>query len=208
MKGAKWFKKSLIVLVSALTFGLVTPADFNWLGEADSAKHPEKDSQEANSARYGASVQNVNKNIEEELFSQNDFIQNIVSKGEENAYCKFGGKIKPKIQAEFKAVILPKMEAAISEMATSHQEEELRQLAITENPASGRGEKIFHIYNESNGEDIMRFHVRQENPPQEGYWFNFHYHTYHDQFAAHHDLGRIYWDKNTPPKWSSQGMLS
>ena len=42
MKAAVWFRKSLVILVSVLTFGLVTPSDLAWLAEADSLKDTKK----------------------------------------------------------------------------------------------------------------------------------------------------------------------
>src|SRR5690606_5692626 len=79
----------------------------------------------------------------------------------------------------------------------------LEKLAITEKPAGGISEKIFHIYETETNKDIIRFHVRRDKPPLEGYTFNFHYHTYHDQFQTHYALGNIYWDINTRPKWQT-----
>jgi hypothetical protein len=89
----------------------------------------------------------------------------------------------------------------IASLAEQYPEEQLHYLAVTENPSGGMGERIFHIYRVDSGEDIIRFHVRREHPPQDGYWFQFHYHTYHDDFQTHYELGKIYWDKNTPPQW-------
>ncbi|MBR8645438.1 hypothetical protein KEH51_18630 [[Brevibacterium] frigoritolerans] len=37
-------------------------------------------------------------------------------------------------------------------------------MSITEQLSAGRAEKIFHIYDSISGKDIIRFHVRQENP--------------------------------------------
>ncbi|MEW8987992.1 MAG: YpjP family protein, partial [Bacillus sp. (in: firmicutes)] len=84
-----------------------------------------------------------------------------------------------------------------------YPEEDLVHLAISEEPGKGKSEKIFHIKDEKTGEDVIRFHVRRDQPPHEGYWFNFHYHTHHDEYQTHHDLGSIYWAKNTPPNWMS-----
>lgn len=116
---------------------------------------------------------------------------------------KFGSKIGPVIADEFQNVILPKIEKALAEVTEQFPEEDLSYLTISEIPSGGRGEKIFHIYNEKTGKDIIRFHVRRDLRPQEGYWFNFHYHTYHDHFEKHYLLGEIFWDKNTPPRWMS-----
>lgn len=207
MRSAKWLRKCLVVLVSILTFGLVSPSDLHWFAEAE-GKNPKKDSQQEAGVQKGYELLNrESPNIGEPL-DREAFIRELIMKAETHSYMKFGSKIGPKIGDEFKEVILPKMEEAIEQISLQFPEEELMQLAISEKPASGRGEKIFHIYNEKTNEDIIRFHVRQEKPPQEGYWFNFHYHTHHDKFGTHYELGKIYWDRNTPPKWSNAAEIS
>ncbi|MFE5430941.1 YpjP family protein [Peribacillus simplex] len=205
MKAAVWFRKSLVILVSVLTFGLVTPSDLAWLAEADSLKDTKKGLVEEEGLAY---LPSQNSTEREEEFNREEFLSDILNKAEENAFMKFGEKINPKIGDEFKMAILPKMEEAITEMAAQFPDEKLQQLTITEQPSAGRAEKIFHIYDSISGKDIIRFHVRQENPPLEGYWFNFHYHTYHDSFATHYNIGKIYWDKNTPPEWTSKQRLA
>jgi hypothetical protein len=126
-----------------------------------------------------------------------------LKQAEFQSYQKFGTKIKPVIENEFREIILPNIEKALEEMAVQFPEEDLKNLTITEHPGTGHSEKIFNINNPGIGKDVLRFHVRRDNPPQAGYWFNFHYHTYHDDFQSHHELGSIYWAKNTPPKWMS-----
>ncbi|MBT2649052.1 YpjP family protein [Bacillus sp. ISL-34] len=205
MKAAVWFRKSLVILVSVLTFGLVTPSDLAWLAEADSLKDTKKGIVEEEGLAY---LPSQNSTELEEEFNRQEFLSGILNKAEENAFMKFGDKINPKIGDEFKMAILPKMEEAITEMAAQFPDEKLQQLTITEQPSAGRAEKIFHIYDSNSGKDIIRFHVRQENPPLEGYWFDFHYHTYHDSFATHYNIGKIYWDKNTPPEWTSKQRIS
>lgn len=206
MKTAAWFRKSLVVLVSVLTFGLVTPTDLAWLAEADSLKESKKGLVQGDHHTPFPSAQETSETADP--FDRENFISDILDKAEENAYLKFGQKINPKIGDEFKEVILPKMEETINDIANQFPDEKLQRLTITEQPSAGRSEKIFHIYDTLSGNDIIRFHVRQENPPLEGYWFNFHYHTYHDSFATHYDIGKIYWDKNTPPHWTNQQIIS
>ncbi|MGE7764920.1 YpjP family protein [Peribacillus sp. NPDC096540] len=205
MKATVWFRKSLVILVSVLTFGLVTPTDLAWLAEADSLKDTKKGLVEEEHLAYLSSQKPTEI---EEAFNREEFLSGILDKAEENAFMKFGEKINPKIGDEFKMAILPKMEDAITEITAQFPDEKLQQLTITEQPSAGRAEKIFHIYDSISGKDIIRFHVRQENPPLEGYWFDFHYHTYHDSYATHYDIGKIYWDKNTPPEWTSKQRLS
>jgi hypothetical protein len=133
--------------------------------------------------------------------TRQQFIEQTMEKAIRQSYEKFGRKIAPVIRDEFCDVILPRIEEVIVSLAEQYPEEQLRYLAVTENPSGGMGERIFHIYRVDNGEDIIRFHVRREHPPQDGYWFQFHYHTYYDDFQTHYELGKIYWDKNTPPQW-------
>jgi hypothetical protein len=193
----KWLRKSLVILFSIATFGLVTPPS--------SLAVQEKASEDSisNSAINNENIdQTITSNIEIEQFSKDKFITNLLSEAEQKSYIKFGDKIGGVIEDEFKAVIFPKMEEIITYYLNVEDDEFFQQLEVSK-PSGGTGEKIFHIYNTQTGKDVLRFHVRRENRPLEGYWFNFHYHTYHDSFQSHKDLGSIYWDKNTPPNWMS-----
>src|SRR5690625_2926285 len=100
-------------------------------------------------------------------------------------------------------MILPTMEEALQHILTDIGEEDATYIGITEQLSTGYGEKIFHVYDYRTKNDIARFHVRRDNRPLEGYWFNFHYHLYDDNFEKHYEIGEIYWDKNIPPKWMS-----
>jgi hypothetical protein len=196
----KWARQTLVVMVSILTFGLVSPSQFN---NYVNAEKPDKvDSFESTQAAETSILQST-AYIEESEFDREKFMEKLVKQAEEQSYQKFGSKIKPVIESEFKEAILPNIQKAINQTAVQFPEEDLVNLSITEQPGAGHSEKIFNIKNTVNGKDILRFHVRRDNPPQAGYWFNFHYHTYHDEFQSHHELGSIYWDKNTPPKWMS-----
>lgn len=41
--------------------------------------------------------------------------------------------------------------------------------SIIDQPTDGYGEKIFHIYDIRNEQDIARFHIRRDKRPTEGY---------------------------------------
>ncbi len=192
-------RKSLFVLISILTFGLITPTQLIDPVHADNQY--DRDAFEAPSLDKAA-VQ-TSGYIAESQFNKDEYMEELVKQAESQAYQKFGTRIKPVIENEFRTIILPNIENAISETAAQYSDDDLKNLVITEEPGKGLSEKIFHIKNAETGNDILRFHVRREHPPQAGYWFNFHYHTYHDDFTSHHNLGSIYWDKNTPPKWMS-----
>jgi hypothetical protein len=195
----KWLRKSLFVTISILTFGLVTPTQL--MNQANANKITERDGVET--AAPERNYVHSNNYVVESEFNREEFIQGLIKQAEIQSYQKFGTRIKPVIENEFRVIILPNIERALEETATQFPESEVKNLTITEQPSAGLSEKIFNIKDSVSGKDILRFHVRRDNPPQEGYWFNFHYHTYHDQFHTHYELGSIYWAKNTPPKWMS-----
>lgn len=237
-----FLRKSLLVLLSILTLGFVSPDQFDHYvkGERPSGQTAPAENNHAVSnvqieesgveqtefqsyPKFNATNHNVkeesaqsfetassiindagsNVQIDEVEFNREKLINKLVYQAEIQSYQKFGTKIKPVIQDEFREIILPNIEAAISQTAAKFPDENLSSLSITEQPGGGNSEKIFNVKNDLTGKDILKFHVRRDNPPQEGYWFNFHYHTIFDKFQNHHELGSIYWAKDTPPKWMS-----
>lgn len=203
----KWLQKSLVVLITVLTFGLVTPPQTLFLEKLDVDKSLERDTRDENTSDLiveQSFVEDVEDVKEDYLqVDKQKWVQLLVREAENQAFTKFGQKIKPVIEDEFRQVILPNVEKAITLVAEQYPDEDLANLAMSEIPGKGMSEKIFHITDMNKGSDVIRFHVRRDHPPLQGYWFNFHYHTYHDKFQEHHDLGAIYWAKNTPPKWMS-----
>ncbi|PLS03527.1 YpjP family protein [Neobacillus cucumis] len=195
----KWLRKSLFVTISILTFGLITPSQL--INQVNAEKINDRDSFEA--AAPERNFVQSNGFLEESEFNRESFIQDLIKQAENQSYQKFGTRIKPVIENEFREIIFPNIERALEETTAQFPEDNVRNLTITEHPGAGHSEKIFNIKDSVSGKDILRFHVRRDNPPQAGYWFNFHYHTYHDDFQGHHELGSIYWAKNTPPKWMS-----
>jgi hypothetical protein len=195
---SKWLRKPLFVLISILTFGLVTPTQLMNSVNADNFK--DRDAFEATAER---NFTQSNGFYQESEFNREEFMEELIKQAEIQSYQKFGTKIKPVIEDEFREIILPKIEIAIAQTANQFPEEDLKNLTITEQPGSGLSEKIFNIKDCVTGKDILRFHVRRDNPPKAGYWFNFHYHTIYDEYQSHHELGTIFWAKNTPPKWMS-----
>ncbi|MEH7885806.1 YpjP family protein [Bacillus sp. JJ1609] len=190
-----WLRKSLVVLISIFTFGMVSPAQAN--GFLTTTTDRAEKSASAETSYYGT----LESPLDEEA-ERDKFIGRAMKEAEMQSFQKFGNKIGPVIEDEFRQTILPKIEKAIEMVAVQYPGEKLNSLRITEMPGGGESEKIFHIIGD-NGKDIIRFHVRRDQPPKEGFWFNFHYHTYHDSFQTHYELGTIFWAKNTPPKWKS-----
>lgn len=195
----KWLKKSLIITVALLTFGVITPTHDIWNGLQDksNAKQTENPSTtQSDELQFGI----AEPALEAEPVSVEEAF--IVS-AKELSYEKFGTKIGPVITTEFDEVIFPQIDAAIRTTLHAAEDMEKDQLAMSDRPAGNYSEKIFHLYDKENNKDLIQFHVRTDKRPQEGYFFNFHYHTAEDNFAAHHVIGEIYWSKDTPPKWLS-----
>lgn len=186
-------KKTLMITVAFLTLGLITPHHEIWDAFDDSRLE----------SIVVQSTQQVQAMQIEQLVSPEDVRDTLITAAKEQSYVKFGQRIAPKISDEFDTMIFPKMQEAIDMTIARLDEDTVRSLVISEKPSGDYSEKIFHIANAHTREDIIRFHVRTENRPQQGYFYNFHYHTMEDAFATHYSLGEIYWNRNTPPKWLS-----
>lgn len=198
----KWLQKILVISVALLTLGLITPNHEIW----DVLEHGQSSNrtQESNLSNVQQQLESVTANdstTKVEPTEQN--LDTILFVAKEQSYIKFGSRITPVISNEFEEKIFPKIEEAIEATLIDYNEETIKNLAISEHPSGQYAEKIFNISDGISGQELIRFHVRTENRPLEGYYYNFHYHTFKDQFVAHHHIGDIYWSKNTPPKWLS-----
>ena len=71
------------------------------------------------------------------------FITYAMQEAEKQSMQKFGTKIGPVIEDEFKDVILPKIEEAIAELANDVPEDSLQSLAISQNQLVGIMKKSF-----------------------------------------------------------------
>lgn len=189
----KWFQKTIIITVAFLTFGLISPNHIIWEQLLDN-KAPLKS---ISAEKYTVEYDQVS------LKESVDYSERITLAAKEQAYLKFGTRIGPVIQDEFDEVIFPRIQQAIDTTLTSLDSKKAANLSITEQPSGEYYEKIFHIFDETTKKDLMRFHVRTDKKPQDGYYFNFHYHLAEDKYTKHYALGEIFWSKNTPPKWLS-----
>ncbi|MDN7225728.1 YpjP family protein [Planococcus liqunii] len=196
----KWWQKSLMIAVAVLTLGVITPNHLIWETLLDEKAHSNSHASTGNDKQYSFDWIDPS----ELYYDTHPSILDTVHKAaEEQAYLKFGTKIGPVIQDEFETAILPNIQRAIDLHFAGMDTETLRKLAISEKPSGDYSEKIFHIYDTETSKDAIRFHVRTEKKPLEGFFFNFHYHVAEDNFQKHIALGDIYWSKNTPPKWLS-----
>ncbi|RPK04984.1 hypothetical protein BSBH6_01685 [Bacillus subtilis] len=194
-----------MVLFTIVTFGLVSPPAA--LMADKPSGQPSSLEQNDYTAFYDEhdlydDYESENRRDPELLFQS--YKEQLLDSAEDQSFLKFGSKIAPVIEDDYRKEILPKIENVISDyLATLQDDETYQDVVISSMPSAGKTEKIFNVYNRTTGEDLLRFHVRRDHPPHDGYWFNFHYHTAEDGFQSHHELGSIYWDRNTPPNWMS-----
>jgi len=189
----RWLNKMLVIFVTIITLGFYVPAD---LLEVDAENNKN------NIPKSNVDDESSEDSLPGEALTKDEALSVLSEQAKEQTLKKFGPRITPQVEDEFYSRILPNIEIALNELIEK-TEGDYRSLSITEEPAKGYGERIFHVYNEETGQDIALFHVRRDNRPLEGYYFNFHYHIKDDEFKEHHTIGEIYWDKNTPPKWMS-----
>lgn len=195
----KWLYKSLVVSVALLTFGMITPNHEIWANfDEERGIKSALDRQDDNQISSAYQLDDI-------LIAEQPqpTIDTFVEAAKEQAYLKFGTRIGPVIEDEFETKIFPKIGEAIAMTVDRLGHDTLTNLSITEKPSGEYSEKIFHIVDKDAKKDVIRFHVRTENRPFEGFYYNFHYHTFEDNYQTHYDLGDIYWSKNTPPKWLS-----
>lgn len=195
----KWLYKSLVVSVALLTFGMITPKHEIWANfeeENNTNRAIERPTNNQLSSAY-----QLDEILVEDYTKIT--IQSMTEAAKEQSYIKFGTRVGPVIEDEFETNIFPKIEEAIAFTVDRLGEDKLKNAVISEKPSGEYSEKIFHITDNQLRQDIIRFHVRTENRPFDGFYYNFHYHTFEDNFVKHYDLGEIYWSKNTPPKWLS-----
>lgn len=213
-----WLRKLFVITVAVSTFGIIvpshTPAVDQNRSRSDVINPSEQDNVNISKIDIGYDDLIVEEfrhplkwtdiaqsTTKDDLSPQ--FTAFTIQQAEQLAMTKFGQSIRDNVENEFRAIILPKIEEVLDTLAIELEEDQLRNIEITEQPSGGLGEKIFHLFDVRTGKDIVRFHVRRDQPPLDGYWFNFHYHKQNDNFQGHYELGKIYWDKNTPPHWMS-----
>jgi len=192
-----WIQKTLVIAVALLTFGAISPNHTIWENILDERPVQKSIATTHTQLTYAVDLSEVKP------ITSPSVIEGAVSQAKEQSLVKFGSRVGPVIAHEFDTVIFPKIQEAIEMTLLEMDNDRLQSFAISENPSGAHSEKIFHIFDTITGSDIIRFHVRTDRKPQDGYYFNFHYHTASDHFIKHYTLGDIYWSKNMPPKWLS-----
>lgn len=201
-----WFRKLSVILITIMTLGLYVPPttlDMEAEDNKDTFSSRANINNDAILPATEIQAEEIDHIDSYDNLNNDDYLHMLTEKATEQIVTKLGPKIVDRIENDVLDTILPSIEEVLKTVLAESGEDELPYYGITEEPTRGLGEKIFHVYNHQTNEDIARFHVRRDNRPLEGYWFNFHYHLNDDGFEEHHELGEIYWDKNIPPRWMS-----
>lgn len=188
-----WMRKLLVGVVAVLTLGTVVPTGYLHIPNRSSRD----DVQEAPAVETVVSLPKTRSDVQEALVS------NAIEQAKAQGKKKFGKVIDAKIGQQYEQTVVPKFAKAVATMADQLSFNELQDVVISQNPSPGLGERIIHLYDLNSKESYLKLHVRRDHPPLDGYYFNFHYHTTKDAFTGHHDITKIYWDKNTPPHWQA-----
>ncbi|MCK0472052.1 YpjP family protein [Halalkalibacter sp. APA_J-10(15)] len=208
-------KRSLILSSVLLSFGLATSVDLQQAIAAELNDKVDKTHDEADEKLIYKIDQHdyelytdvlpvrtdcyIHRDVKSSLLL-NDYIANQAI---EQGLTKFGSAISDNIAKQYKSEIIPKFKEVISNTTKDFSTNDWLTLKWSTQPSRGLGEKIIHLYNGDSGRDILRFHVRRDQRPKQGYYFNFHYHTMVDNYESHNELGIVYWGKDMPPKWST-----
>lgn len=198
-----WMKRISVFLITFMTLGLYTPPiDLNSDLEHKQIVTAKESAGAEIAAPANDAADEIDFTTDRETNDSDDYIvQALTEQVKEHTVTKLGPRIANKVEPEFTATILPNMQTVVQMILADAGENAINYYGITELPTQGYGERIFNIHDHRTEKDVARFDVRRENRPGEGYWFNFHYHLSDDEFAEHHSIGEIYWDKNMPPKW-------
>lgn len=207
-----WMKRIAVVISTSLTMGLLLPPDAIRDVRTEQSLHKLDEYVEnpiiskinkADYALYEAVLPvKAEQYIHRHILSKDVINEYIVRQAYKQSMYKFGKEIQQKIEKPFQQKIYPQLQYVLPTITNTLRKEDWAHVKVTSTPAAGKGEKILHVYNEQSNEDIFRFHVRIDRPPHKGYVFNFHYHTYLDNYEKHHELGTIYWGKNRPQQWT------
>ncbi|WP_373894274.1 YpjP family protein [Virgibacillus natechei] len=197
-----WMRKIAVVLITIVTLGMYTPPALLTTDAEENNEYTNADEDMASGALETEAVEEIDEALEQpQPLGEDYFIRTMTEQAKEQTITKLGPRIANQVEDEFSTIILPKMEEVLETILAEAGEDLLPYYAIAEQPAAGDGERIFNVHDYHTQKDIAKFHVRRDNRPMEGYWFNFHYHLSDDSFVAHREIGEIYWDKNMPPKW-------
>lgn len=194
-----WVKKLFVATVAALTLGMYVPSiDLEVNADVDN-----KDIEESKEALDSSRI--VHAPAEPESYSSTIVTskEELTEQAIERTLEKIGPRTIKPIERDVMDEVLPQIETVMAAIVDKYDPDQSFRLSLIEHKTPGYGEKIFDVYDETDGKIVAKFHVRRDNKPLDGYFFNFHYHLEDDDFDHHYPIAEVCYGKNTPPKWMS-----
>lgn len=194
-----WVKKLFVATVAALTLGMYVPSiDLEVSADVDN-KDIEENKDTIERARIVHTLDEVEDLSSTIVTSKEELIEQATSRTLE----KIGPRTIKPIEREVMNEVIPHIETVVEAIVDKYDPDQSFRLSLIEHKTPGYGEKIFDVYDETEEKIVAKFHVRRDNKPLDGYYFNFHYHLEDDQFDYHYPIAEVCYGKNTPPKWMS-----
>lgn len=138
-----WMRKTLVVLFTIVTFGLVSPPAA--LMADKPSGQPSSLEQNDYTAFYDEhdlyDDESDDRRDPELLFQS--YKEQLLDSAEDQSFLKFGSRIAPVIEDDYRKEILPKIENVISDyLATLQDDEAYQDVVISSMPSAGKTEKF------------------------------------------------------------------
>src|SRR5690625_5520612 len=157
-----WIRKTFVIIVAIMTLGTyVPPVSPN----AEATEHKDiSTNANSNENDNHTTVAELEESPESSLndrseHSENDYLNSLLNRAQEQTMTKFGPKIAAKIEEEFTENILPVMEEVIATVINEAGEDTVPYYEITDKPTSGLGERIFYVYDEKNNKKYANYQL-------------------------------------------------
>lgn len=124
-----WWQKSLMVAVTVLTLGAITPNHMIWESLLDEEDGPKTHASQGQTKEY--TLEWIDP--AEYYVTADTILADFRQAAEEQSYMKFGSRIGPVIDSEFRTRILPTIQDVIDTELAAYDKDRLRNLAISEN---------------------------------------------------------------------------
>lgn len=139
-----WMRKTLVVLFTIVTFGLVSPP------AALMADKPSGQPSSLEQNDYTAFYDEHDLYDDDESEDRQDpellfqsYKEQLLDSAEDQSFLKFGSKIAPVIEDDYRKEILPQIENVISDyLATLQDDEAYQDVVISSMPSAGKTEKF------------------------------------------------------------------
>lgn len=139
-----WMRKTLVALFTIATFGLISPPSALMTDKpselSSSDKSPYTAVYDTSDATRSWELSQEDNKERVDPFEQ--YKQEVLLSAENQSFLKFGRKITPVIEDEYREEIQPKIEQVLTDFLTNFKDDEkFQDVVLTDQPSSGNGEK-------------------------------------------------------------------